>query len=327
MTTSNPTPVWLDCDVGHDDALALLLAAYHPQIKLLGISAVAGNASLRNTTANAIRVLQAAGIEGVKVYPGASKPLVKPSEHAADIHGESGLDGTDLLPEPDYEKYLGTDKKAIEAIRDVLMTSEEPVTIVAVGPLTNIALLVSVYPEVVPKIHMLSVMGGAIALGNTTAAAEFNIYFDPEAAQIVLQAGIGHIAMVPLDVTHTVLASKAVIERINKEVAEPKFAKLLTDLLWFFGSTYEDVFGEKDGAPLHDPVAMAYVFMRDAFSERLMHVSVDCSQGPCNGRTVCDVKNKSKLEPNCYITTAVDVDRFWDVMIGALVEAAKRSTI
>ncbi|KAJ1949789.1 Uridine nucleosidase 1, partial [Linderina macrospora] len=141
MNSDTPTPVWLDCDVGHDDALAILLAAYNPRIKLLGISSVAGNASLGNTTANAIRVLQAAGIEGVKVYPGASKPLVKPSDYATDIHGDSGLDGTDLLPEPDYEKYLAKDKKAIEAMRDVLLTSEEPVTIVAVGPLTNIALL------------------------------------------------------------------------------------------------------------------------------------------------------------------------------------------
>ncbi|KAJ1815486.1 Uridine nucleosidase 1 [Coemansia sp. RSA 2599] len=221
-------PVWLDCDVGHDDAMALILAAYHPGIKLLGVSSVSGNASIENTTANAIRVIQAAGIKGVKVYRGAAKPLTKQTVHASNIHGESGLDGTSLLPPPDYKTYLGSGTNAVNAMHQAIMGSDAPVSIAAVGPLTNIALLVSVYPEVIPRIKTLSIMGGAVRGGNVSDAAEFNIYCDPEAAHIVVHSGIEHIALVPLDVTHTVLASREIIARINREVSVSMFAQLIS---------------------------------------------------------------------------------------------------
>ncbi|KAJ2119147.1 rRNA-processing protein bfr2 [Coemansia sp. RSA 720] len=309
------TPVWLDCDVGHDDAMALILAAYHPQIKLLGVSSVSGNSSIENTTKNAIRIIQAAGIEGVKVYQGAAKPLVKQVEYATNIHGASGIDGTDLLPEADYERYFEEDTSAVNAMYNAIMSSNELVSIVAVGPLTNIALLLSVYPKVIPKIKVLSIMGGAIGLGNTTAAAEFNIYCDPEAAHIVLNAGLGHIALVPLDVTHTVRTTDAVIARINKMLPEPKFAQLTTELLLFFSNTYSVVFDERNGAPLHDPVAVSYLFMRSAFAETHIRVDVECGQGNGSGRTYCDFQNKTKLPANCWVTTAVDVEVFWDAML------------
>ncbi|KAJ2277933.1 rRNA-processing protein bfr2 [Coemansia sp. RSA 371] len=311
------TPVWLDCDVGHDDAMALILAAYHPQIKLLGVSSVSGNSSIENTTRNAIRIIQAAGIEGVKVYQGAGKPLVKQVEYAANIHGASGIDGTDLLPEVDYEKYFDEDTSAVNAMYNAIMSSDEPISIVAVGPLTNIALLLSMYPKVIPKIKVLSIMGGAIGLGNTTAAAEFNIYCDPEAAHIVLNAGLEHIALVPLDVTHTVRTTDAVIARINRLLPEPNFAQLTTELLLFFSNTYSVVFDDRSGAPLHDPVAVSYLFMRSAFTETHIRVDVECSRGNGSGRTYCDFQNKTKLPANCWVTTAVDVEVFWDAMIGA----------
>ncbi|KAI9474714.1 Inosine/uridine-preferring nucleoside hydrolase domain-containing protein [Coemansia mojavensis] len=319
-------PVWLDCDVGHDDAMALILAAYHPQIDLLGVSTVSGNSSVENTTENAIRIIQAAGIEGVKVYKGASKPLLKQRLYASNIHGSSGLDGTELLPEADFASYLdNTD--AVNAMYQAIMGSKTPVSIAAVGPLTNIALLLSMYPKVVPRIEVLSIMGGAIGLGNTTAAAEFNIYCDPEAAQIVLNAGLSHIALIPLDVTHTVLVSNGILARIQSTLTEPRFAQLVSELLCYFSRTYENVFGEKEGAPLHDPVAVSYLFMRTAFTAKHVHVGIECGQGVENGRTRCDFNNCTGLPANCWVTTSVDVPRFWDAMINALAKAAKKRAI
>ncbi|KAJ1722786.1 hypothetical protein LPJ53_002842 [Coemansia erecta] len=306
--------MWLDCDVGHDDAMALILAASSPHLKLLGVSSVYGNSSVENTTANAIRVIQAAGIKGVKVYKGAAKPLVKNRVYASDIHGSSGLDGTDLLPDPDMSTYLAQDENAVNAMHRTIMASPEPVSLAAVGPLTNIALLLSIYPEVIPRIKTLAIMGGSMGIGNTTSAAEFNIYSDPEAAHIVLHSGISHIALVPLDVTHTVLATKQIIKRIQDEVAVPKFARLITDLLLYFGSTYKDVFGEKEGAPLHDPVAVAYLFMRNVFTERHIRIDIDCNEGHGRGRTFCDVYKKTMEPANCWLVTSVELEPFWNQM-------------
>ncbi|KAJ1962080.1 rRNA-processing protein bfr2 [Dipsacomyces acuminosporus] len=325
-STAKPIPVWLDCDVGHDDAMAIILAAYHPQIRLVGISSVSGNASVENTTANAVRMLQVAGIKGVKVYRGAAKPLVKPVEYAADIHGESGLEGTDLLPNPDYDSHFVEGVHAVNAMREAIMGSDEPISVVAVGPLTNIALLLSLYPEVTAKISTLSIMGGSIGIGNTTAAAEFNILCDPEAAQIVFNSGIQNIVLVPLDVTHTVLSTRAVIERIRESITSPNFGKLVCDLLQHFSYTYATVFGIDEGAPLHDPLAIAYLVKQDAFTKKLVRVDVDCNTGYSNGRTLCDMFRKSQRTPNCWVTTSVDVDWFWNEMISALVAAATKRT-
>ncbi|KAJ2784682.1 Uridine nucleosidase 1 [Coemansia javaensis] len=317
-------PVWLDCDVGHDDAMALILGAYHPRIRLLGVSSVSGNAPLENTTENAVRVLQAAGIAGVKVHRGAARPLVKEARHHTKVHGASGLDGSDLLPPADYEQYLDASTNAVNAMRRAIMDSSEPVAIVAVAPLTNVALLLSVYPEVVPRIRMLSIMGGVTGTGSHRPAREFNLSSDPEALHIVLRSGIAHIALVPLDVTLSVLASRAVIDRISRTTRNPRFAQLITDLLGFSASTHADELGEGAGAPLHDPVAMLYVVMRDAFEEK--HVWVDAGEdvGACNGWLRCDMDGEHALPPNCWVTTAVDTARFWDAMVGALVEASGR---
>ncbi|KAJ2373798.1 Uridine nucleosidase 1 [Coemansia sp. RSA 2607] len=319
--------MWLDCDVGHDDAMALILSAYSPYLKLLGVSSVYGNSSVENTTANAIRVIQAAGIKGVKVYKGAAKPLVKTRVYASDIHGSSGLDGTDLLPEADMTTYLAQDENAVNAMRRAIMSSPEPVSIAAVGPLTNIALLVSLYPEVFPQIKTLAIMGGSMGIGNTTCAAEFNIYSDPEAAHIVIHSGIKEIALIPLDVTHTVLATKQIISRIQDEIDVPQFNCLVTDLLLYFGSTYEDVFGEKEGAPLHDPVAVAYLFMRPMFTERHIRIDIDCNDSHGRGRTFCDVYKKTNEPANCWIVTSVELEPFWKQMVDALVRASKNSPL
>ncbi|KAJ2356646.1 hypothetical protein GGF43_001936 [Coemansia sp. RSA 2618] len=316
--------MFIYCDVGHDDALAIILAAYNPCIRLLGISSVSGNSSVKNTTENTLRVLKAAGVEGVKVYKGASKPLVKKVFHADKYHGPSGIGGVKHMPEADYEKYFDGSCNAVNAMYRAIMESDEPISIAAIGPLTNIALLLSVYPEAASKIKTLSIMGGAIGMGNTTAAAEFNIFCDPEAAHVVLNSKLEHVVFVPLDVTSTVLATEAVIKRISNAVCNPRFAELVTGLLWFYGNTHDDIFGTKDGMALHDPVAVAYLFMRDSFTEKRIRVDVECSQGSGSGRTFCDFFKHTELPENCWVATSVDSNRFWDNMIDALVIASER---
>ncbi|KAJ1731153.1 Uridine nucleosidase 1 [Coemansia biformis] len=313
-------PVWLDCDVGHDDAMALILGAYHPDIRLLGVSSVSGNAPVEKTTENAIRVIQAAGIAGVKVYKGAAKPLVKQVRHHTKVHGASGLDGTDLLPRADYEQYFCADTNAVNAMYAAIMGSSGPVALVAVGPLTNVGLLLSVYPEVATRIRTLAIMGGIVNMGSNMPSSEFNISSDPEAAHIVFGAGIEHVALVPLNVTLTVLASHTIIERINSAVPNPRFAKLITDLLGFSASTHAHALGKDAGAPLHDPVAMAYLVMRGAFTEKHVRVDVDC----VNGKLQCDMQSAQGLPANCWVATSVESSRFWTAMMDAYAQASAR---
>ncbi|KAJ2397397.1 Uridine nucleosidase 1, partial [Coemansia sp. RSA 2603] len=248
-------PVWLDCDVGHDDAMAIILAAYHPNINLLGISSVAGYSTIKHTTDNAIRVLKIAGIKGVKVHKGAHKPLIKKRVDSSIFHGRTGMARVSNLPDPNYESYFVEDVTAIEAMRKAIMKSPVSVSIVATGPLTNIALLVSVYREVIPRIKTLSIMGGAIGFGDFTPAAEFNFFCDPDAAQMVFQSGIENIVLIPLEVTNTVLSTKTVLKRIQDEITVPKFSTFATEVLRVFGDTFSYIHDDKDGYPLQDPVA------------------------------------------------------------------------
>ncbi|KAI8063214.1 Inosine/uridine-preferring nucleoside hydrolase domain-containing protein [Gongronella butleri] len=322
-------PVWLDCDPGHDDAMAIMLAAYHPDLHLLGISTVAGNQTVDKTTINAARILKAAGIEGVRVVAGAGKALMRHSAVDEEIHGDTGLDGTDLLPELDASYLYPKDKKAIQVMAEAILGSDEPVALVVTGTMTNVALLVTVYPEVVPKLRCLSFMGGALLAGNRSPVAEFNLLSDPEAAQIVLTSGIDNIVMVPLDVTHTALVNDKVLDLLAKatDVINPRFHRLVRDLLLFFKSGYESAFGFKNGPPLHDPLAVAYLVMRSGFEERYLRVDVDHVSPLCAGQTVVDVWNDSKLPKNCWVTTKVDVDQFWSLMANAWTEAARRSPV
>ncbi|HZU01217.1 MAG TPA: nucleoside hydrolase, partial [Ktedonobacteraceae bacterium] len=192
----------LDCDPGHDDAIAILLAARHPAIDLLAITTVAGNQSVEKTTHNALKVCSLANIRDVPVAKGMDRPLVRPARHAADIHGESGMDGPNI-PEPDIEL---APQHGVDLLIELLMNSDGDITLVPTGPLTNIATAIRREPAIVPKIKAISLMGGAIGLGNVTPAAEFNIWCDPEAAAIVFGCG-RPITMSPLEVTHQALAT------------------------------------------------------------------------------------------------------------------------
>ncbi|KAK2789066.1 Uridine nucleosidase 1 [Onygenales sp. PD_12] len=281
----NITPLWLDCDPGHDDAFAILLAAHHPSLKLLGISTVHGNGSLANTTVNAGSILEAIGKSDIPVYPGAAKPFCRAAVHAADIHGESGLDGTDLLPAPTRPPV--TNPTAIVAMRDALLAQpKDSAWVVATGTLTNVALLFAAFPDVAEHVKGVSIMGGAIGqgfsdvpmskrpgdearIGNTTTWAEFNIYCDPEAAQSILSSPVlsPKTTLVTLDLTHQVLGTPNVQSLILQTEIEPVansaaraptvLRQILHALLVFFANTYDTVFGLDTGPPLHDPVAVA----------------------------------------------------------------------
>ncbi|OJJ47654.1 hypothetical protein ASPZODRAFT_131209 [Penicilliopsis zonata CBS 506.65] len=276
------TPLWLDCDPGHDDAFAILIAAHHPSLKLLGITTIHGNASLKNTTANAGSVLEAIGRPDIPVYPGSRKPFCRPAVHAPDIHGESGLDGTDLLPKARFPPV--TDKNPILAMRDALLAEPKGKPwVVATGTLTNIALLFATFPEVAEHIQGLSIMGGAVGeefttapmsrlpgeqsrIGNTTPFAEFNIYCDPEASESIFSNSVlaPKTFLITLDLTHQVLASTAIQDRIlngasGHSESPTVLRQILHALLGFFSTTYATVFGLTTGPPLHDPLAVAII--------------------------------------------------------------------
>src|SRR5712692_5353948 len=241
----------LDCDPGHDDAIAILLAGHHPDIELLAITTVAGNQSIDKTTYNALKICSFAGIRSIPIARGMERPLVLSAKHAENIHGESGLDGPNI-PEPEIEPV---NKHAVELIIDLLMHSEGDITLVPTGPLTNIATAICSESAILPKIKGISLMGGAIGLGNTTPAAEFNIYADPEAAAIVFGCG-RPITMCPLEVTHQAVATNEVIERL-RAAARP-VATFVADLFAFFGDTYRLNYGFS-APPVHDPCAVAAV--------------------------------------------------------------------
>ena len=242
------TPIILDCDPGHDDAIALLLALASPEVELLGVTTVSGNQTLDKTTANAIRVLDHVGRSDVEVAAGAPRPLVRERRVAAHVHGETGLDGPDLPPPQREPSGL----HAIDFIAATLERSERPVTLVPTGPLTNIALFLARHPELEPRIDKIVLMGGAIAEGNVTPAAEFNIWADPEAAHRVFTSGLD-VTMVGLDVTHKALLKQAHADQL---AATGRAGKLVADLFGFYVQFHQQEYGW-EGSPVHDAVAVA----------------------------------------------------------------------
>jgi len=244
-------PVLLDCDPGHDDAIAIMLAAADPAIDLLGITTVAGNQTLPMTTLNARRVCTAAGITSVPIAAGRAQPLHGRLQVAADIHGETGLDGP-AFGEPAVQAET---VDAIEFMRRVIMEPGRQVTLIATGPLTNVAALLLAHPEAAGRLREIVVMGGSTERGNVTPYAEFNVYADPEAAGIVFGSGLP-VTMCGLNVTHQALATADVLDRIAA-LGTP-LARICVDLLTFFADSYRRVFGF-GAPPLHDPVAVARV--------------------------------------------------------------------
>jgi purine nucleosidase len=305
----------IDCDPGHDDAIAILLAAASPNVELIGITTVAGNAEVEKTTINALKVCEIAGLWELPVAKGAAQPLVRKRETAADIHGDSGMDGPSL-PTP-TKKIL--DEHAVDFIIRQLLNSEGDITLVPVGPLTNIAMAIRKEPAIVPKIQEIVIMGGG-TFGNWTPAAEFNIFVDAEAAKVVFESGVP-ISMFGLDLTHQALATPQIQERI-RQIDNP-VSGFVVELLQFFMHTYKEVFGF-DGAPIHDACCVMYCIDPTVFTCQKLHVDIETKGEFTYGMTVVDKLGVTGKEPNVNVALTLDTDKFWDLMIGTLTNYTKK---
>ena len=306
-----PHKIILDCDPGHDDAVALLLAHGSPEIDLLAVTTVVGNQTLEKVTRNALAIARVANITGIPFAAGCDRPLVRTIENAPDIHGESGMDGP-VLPEPTLEL---DPRHAVDLIIDTVM-SHEPgtVTLVPTAGLTNIALAVRKEPRIAERVKEVVLMGGGYHVGNWSAVAEFNIKIDPEAAHIVFNEK-WPLTMVGLDLTHQALATDEVAARIAAVGTKP--AKFVGELLEFFGQTYKDAQGF-DFPPVHDPCAVAYLIDPSVMTTRRVPLDVELTGTLTLGMTVADFRAPAPAD--CTTSVAVDLDhgRFWDLVVDAL---------
>ena len=295
-----------DCDPGHDDAVALMLAAGSPELELLGVTIVAGNQTLDNTGRNACHVLQWLGREEIPVYTGCERPMVRDRVTAGDIHGETGLDGPVFpplrkRPEPEH---------AVRFLVRTLMSSQGDVTVVTSGPMTNLAMALRMEPAAAEKIRRIVLMGGSYTNGNVTPAAEFNILADPEAAHVCFTSG-RPITMIGLDVTRKVLCYPAIVERMAR--ADTCASRLFVDLMGHFCRTQKEVFGW-EGGPLHDPVTIASLLDPALVITKPMNVRIDLSHGESYGRTNCDAFGYLGLPATADVAVDIDVPRFWDII-------------
>jgi len=322
--------VWLDCDPGHDDVFAIILAALGPNIELLGISTVAANQSVDKTTLNACKVVTALNLD-VPVYRGQASALLRPVTAAVDIHGVSGLDGSDWLENIVPRRDVLQSEKAVNAMYQTIIEQKEKVWIIATGSLTNVALAVTLYPEMIKNLHGISIMGGAMGIGNITPGAEFNIWTDPESAQMVFNLGKAPlnlpVILVPLDVTHTCIVTATVMEMVWKKCIRSNTASPITrmcmELLQYFALTNKEKFGFEDGPPLHDPCAVAYVLNPRLFEVQYMNVEVECNKSELGqGQTVCDIYGTTGREQNVHVCKTMDVEGFWDMMLKAIAAAS-----
>ena len=297
------TPIVIDCDPGHDDAIAILLALASPEVEVRGITTVAGNQTLDKTTRNALKVLELANRTDIAVAAGAGRPLVRELRTAANVHGESGLDGPDL-PEP-------TTKPVAGHAADLLAEWLEPgVVLVPTGPLTNVALLFERHPEVKERLERIVWMGGAIAEGNVTPAAEFNAFVDPEAAAAVFGSGIP-VTMIGLDITHKALFDSGHADRLRGAGAAGRAVAELADFfLEFHRQRYRF-----DGAPIHDAMAVAQVIDPTLVETLHCNVAIETASQFCDGRTVVDRWLVSDRPRNTHVGIDVDAQRFLELLV------------
>lgn len=364
--TNNRIPVWLDCDPGHDDAIAILLAVHCPNIHLLGVSTTHGNASATDTHANAVRLLHAfkAPVD-VHAHRGAIKPLMRPARHDPEIHGEDGLGGVEGLPnldDPAVNERVQLDGRRpasdgmAKAIKNTYLNGSK-VTVITTGPMTNLAVLITTHPELCEAIEEIVFMGGGVGMGNRSAVAEYNILCDPEAAQIVLDCPVKK-TMVPLNVTHTCVFTSEINRKLlsgldgsQEDLSStepdptatqgemPKAATplrhTLSTLILFFASTYKSTFGFINGPPLHDALTIAYVCRPEIFKTTRYRVDVELTGKHTTGETVVDLWNYRGLNEdgwgqdskNCLVAESVDIPAFWDMFLSCVKKCDKVSPL
>ncbi len=305
------TKIILDCDPGHDDAIAMLLAWGNPDIELVGVTTVMGNQTIEKVTRNALAVARVAGITGVPFARGAHRPLVRAIEVAESIHGESGLDGP-VLPEPTIEL---DPRHAVDFIIETIMAAEPgEITLVPTGALTNIAMAVRKEPRIVGRVREVVLMGGAVGGGNWSATSEFNIVIDPEAAHIVFNER-WPLTMVGLDVTHEALATPDVAAGIAAVGTRP--ARFVGELLEFFGETYKDQQGF-EYPPVHDPCAVAFVIDRSVMSVTQVPLDIELGGILTLGMTVADFRAPAPVDCTTHVARGLDHAKFWALVVDAL---------
>ncbi|MFZ7134981.1 nucleoside hydrolase [Avibacterium avium] len=300
----------LDCDPGHDDAIAMLLAYGNPEIDLLAVTTVVGNQTLEKVSNNALAIAEIANIREIPFAKGADRPLIREVEIAPSIHGESGLDGP-TLPKPSQSFHSS---HAVQLIIDLVMSHPaKTITLVPTGGLTNIALAARLEPRIIERVKEVVLMGGGYHTGNWSAVAEFNIKIDPEAAHIVFSAG-WPVTMVGLDLTHQALATPDIIERIAQIGTKP--AQFVVELLEFFGKMYKQAQGF-DAPPVHDPCAVAYVINPNLIETQKVPVHIELTGTHTLGMTVADFRYPPK-PCNTQVATRLDREGFWELVIDAI---------
>ena len=314
-----PRKIILDCDPGHDDAVAILLAAGNPAIELVGVTTIGGNQTLEKVTRNARAVLTIAGIDGVPVHAGCTRPLVRQGVVAAEVHGDSGMDVHGYaVPEP----TVGLDDAhAVDFIIDTVMS--EPagtVTLVPTGPLTNIAVAARKEPAIVDRVAEVVLMGGGYHEGNKTAVAEFNISVDPEAAHIVFNEK-WPLTMVGLDLTHQALATPEVEQRIKAIGTD--VADFVVGLIGFFREAYRENQGFDD-PPVHDPCAVAYLIDPSVVSTTKVPLDVELQGALTAGMTVADFRAPIPADCTTQVAVTLDHGKFWDLVVEAITAAPGR---
>jgi pyrimidine-specific ribonucleoside hydrolase len=302
--------IQIDCDPGHDDMMAIMLACASDELELAGVTTVAGNQTGEKTYKNALRTLTLIGHTDIPVARGADKPLLRALTVAPEIHGVSGLDGADL-PEPSFK---GIAESAPGFLVRTIMGSRGPLTLVPTGPLTNVALALLQEPRLAGKLERIVLMGGAVADSNISPAAEFNIYVDPEAAKIVFGSGIP-IVMVGLDVTNKALLSFADIDEMASW--KGRVSRVVAPLLRFFAQANRDIFGFA-GAPLHDALAVAHLLRPEVIKTRGMNVEIETAGEFTRGRTVADVYGISGRAPNAEVALEVNLPLFKKMLFEAI---------
>jgi len=300
------TKIVIDCDPGHDDAIAILLALASPEVELTGVTTVAGNQTLDKTTRNALVTLEIAGRSDIPVAAGAEAPLRRELRTAEHVHGETGLDGPELH-EPSSRPVGGP---AADFLAELMKPG---VVLVPTAPLTNVALLLERHPDVHERIERIVWMGGAIGEGNVTPAAEFNAFVDPEAAAAVFASGIP-ITMIGLDVTHKALFTREHAERLRSTGRAGRFVAELSD---FFQQFHERSYGF-GGSPIHDAMAIAHVIDPTLVTTRHANVAVETQSEFCDGRTVVDLRGITGREPNADVGVDVDAARFLELLVSRI---------
>lgn len=296
----------LDCDPGHDDAIAIMLAAKSEIIDLIGITVVAGNQTIEKTLINTLNICQQLGIN-IPIYKGCGLPMIREKQLVAgDIHGESGLDGPTFGP----LIIKAEDKHAVDYIVSTLLESDGDITMVTTGPMTNLGMAIRLCPEIVPKIKEVVLMGGAYQHGNVTPAAEFNIITDADAAHVVFNSGL-KITMVGLEVTRKVLCLPQIVNRMEKN--DNIASKLFVDLMTFFNRSQKEVYGW-EGGPLHDPATIAYLIDPTVLVVKSMFTQIDIRSEQSYGRTNCDYFNYLQEKPNSEVAIDIDVEKFWNII-------------